>query len=70
VFEAISNIEHNKAPGPDEFPAEFNSVIKDDMMAMFVQLKDVDLPLYKLYFGLMTLLPYLRRRMRAELYST
>jgi hypothetical protein len=40
------------------------------MMAMFVQLKDGDFPLYKLYFGLITLLPYLRRRMRAELYST
>jgi mannosylglycoprotein endo-beta-mannosidase len=24
VFEAISNMEHNKAPGPDGFPAEFS----------------------------------------------
>jgi hypothetical protein len=23
VFEAISNMEHNKAAGPDGFPAEF-----------------------------------------------
>jgi mannosylglycoprotein endo-beta-mannosidase len=26
VFEAISNMEHNKAPGPDGFPAEFCQV--------------------------------------------
>jgi hypothetical protein len=39
VFEAISQMEHNKAPRPDRFPAEFYnffwSVIKDDLMAMF-----------------------------------
>jgi hypothetical protein len=26
VFEAISNMEHNKAPGPDGFPAEFSKL--------------------------------------------
>jgi hypothetical protein len=26
VFEAISQMEHNKAPGPDEFPAEFYKI--------------------------------------------
>jgi hypothetical protein len=39
VLEAISQMEHNKAPGPDGFPAEFYqifwSVIKGDLMAMF-----------------------------------
>jgi hypothetical protein len=34
VFEAISSMEHNKAPGPDGFPTEFYQkfwlVIKDD----------------------------------------
>jgi hypothetical protein len=61
TFEAISNMEHNKAPGPDGFPAElyqkFWQVIKFDMMAMFAQLQDGDIPLYKLNFSLLTLLP-------------
>jgi hypothetical protein len=26
VFEAISNMKHNKAPGPDGFPGEFYQV--------------------------------------------
>jgi hypothetical protein len=47
VFDSISNMEHNKAPGPEGFPAEFYNkfghVIKDELMAAFVQLKDGDL---------------------------
>jgi hypothetical protein len=47
VFDSISNMEHNKAPGPEGFPAEFYKkfwhVIKDELMAVFVQLKDGDL---------------------------
>ena len=61
VFEAISQIETNKAPGPDGFPAEFYktfwNVIKNDLMAMFVQFQEGNLPLYKLNFGVITLLP-------------
>jgi hypothetical protein len=39
VREAIFQMKHNKATGPDGFPAEFFqvfwSLIKDDLMAMF-----------------------------------
>ena len=61
VYEAISRMELNKAPGPDGFLAEFYKtfweVIRDDLMAMFFQLKQGNLPLYKLNFGVITLLP-------------
>jgi hypothetical protein len=61
VFEAISQMEHNKASRPDGFPAEFYQcfwgVIKKDLMAMFVQLQRGDFPLYKLNFRVITLLP-------------
>ena len=61
VFEAISQMKHNKAPGPDGFPAEFyqtfREVVKGDLMAMFVMLQQGELPLYKLNFGVITLLP-------------
>ena len=61
MFEAISQMETNKAPVPDGFPAEFYktfwNVIKNDLMAMFVQFQEGSLPLYKLNFGVITLLP-------------
>ena len=61
VLEAISQMEHNKAPGPDGFPAEFCqkfwSVLKADLMGMFTQLYNGELPLFKLNFGTITLLP-------------
>ena len=54
-------MEHNKAPGPDGFPAEFYQafwdLIKDDLMAMFVDFHNGTLPLYSLNFGIITLLP-------------
>jgi hypothetical protein len=60
VFEAISQMEHNKALGPDGFPTFYQwfwDVIKDDLMAMFTQLHSGDLQLFKMNFGVLTLLP-------------
>ena len=66
VYEAISQMENNKAPGPDGFPAEFYQkfwdVIKDDLMAMFFQLQQGNLPLFRLNFGVITLFPKKRRK--------
>ena len=54
-------MEHNKAPDPDGFPAEFYQqfwdVIKGDLMQMFHDLHKDDLPLFSLNFGVITLLP-------------
>ena len=61
VQEAIFDIEHNKAPGPDGFPAEFYqkfwNTIKGDLMQMFHGLYAGDLPLFSLNFGVITLIP-------------
>ena len=64
IREAIFSMEHNKAPGPDGFPAEFYQhfweVIKGDLMNMFHDLHFGDLPLFSLNFGVITLLPKTR----------
>ena len=43
VFDAITQMKHNKAPGPDGFPVEFYQkcwhIIKRDLMPMFHDLK-------------------------------
>jgi hypothetical protein len=61
VYEAISQMELNKAPGPDGFSAEvyqiFWEVIKKDLMALFTQFSKGEFPLDKLNFGVITLLP-------------
>ena len=61
VQEAIFDIEHNKAPGPDGFPAEFYqkfcNTIKGALMQMFHDLYAGDLPLFSLNFGVITLIP-------------
>jgi hypothetical protein len=61
VWEAVDQMERNKAPGPDGFPAEFYQrfwrILKLDLMALFHQLYERSLPLFKLNFGVITLLP-------------
>jgi hypothetical protein len=61
VRKAIFQMEHNKALGPDGFLAEFYqffwNLIKDDLMALFVDFHKGELPLYSLNFGTIILLP-------------
>jgi hypothetical protein len=61
IRKAFFQMKHNKAPGPDSFPAKFYqvswSLIKDDLMAMFREFHARNLPLFYLNFGTITLLP-------------
>jgi hypothetical protein len=61
VREAIFQIKHNKASGPDGFLTEFYQVfwilIKDNLMAMFRDFHKGNLPLCCLNFGIITLIP-------------
>jgi hypothetical protein len=61
IHDAIFEMEHNKSSGLDGFPAEFYQhfwgVIKSDLVALFECFQKGDLPLYKLNFGVITLLP-------------
>jgi hypothetical protein len=61
VRDAIFDMEHNKAPGLDGFPAKFYQkfwdVIKGDLLQMFHELHTGTLPLFSPSFGLITLIP-------------
>ena len=61
VWHAISHMEHNKAPGPDGFPAEFYQVfwelIKRDLMDLFVDFHQGRLSIFSLNFDVITLIP-------------
>jgi len=51
----------NKAAGHDGFPAKFYLVFwslnKDDLIAMFKDFRDGNLPLHNFNFGIISLLP-------------
>ena len=61
IKEAIFSMKHNKAPGPDGFPAEFYQrfweTVKGDLLQMFRDLSKGDLPLFSLNFRVITLMP-------------
>jgi hypothetical protein len=56
VQEAIFQMEHNKASGPDGFSVKFYQscweIIKSDLMALLYEFHNGDLPLYSLNFGM------------------
>jgi hypothetical protein len=61
IKESMFQMEHNKAPGPDGFSAEFYHVfweiIKEDLLILFSEFYEESLPLFSLNFGVITLLP-------------
>src|SRR3954463_15648589 len=72
VKKAVFQMEHNKAPGPDGFPAEFYQkfwdVIKDDLMNLFGFLQVGQLDLFRLNFGNIILLPKVNNAERIQQY--
>ena len=72
VKDAVFQMEHNIAPGPDGFPAEFYQVfwevIKDDLMALFTDFHKEDLNLFSLNFGIITLIPKVQEATKIQQY--
>jgi mannosylglycoprotein endo-beta-mannosidase len=72
VREAVFQMEHNKSPGPDGFPAEFyqvfRGVIKDDLLAMFHDFRKDILDLFSLNFGIITLIPKIENATKIQQY--
>ena len=72
VRDAMFQMEHNKAPGPDGFPVEFYQVfwnlIKDDLMALFTDFHKEELNLYSLNFGIITLIPKIQEATKIQQY--
>jgi len=72
IRDAVFAMEHNKAPGPDGFPAEFYQkfwdVIKVDLMQMFHDLHSGTLLLFSLNFGVITLILKVQEANRIQQY--
>jgi hypothetical protein len=72
VREVVFQMEHNKSPRPDGFPAEFYKVfwgvIKDDLLAMFHDFHKDSLDLLSLNFGIITLIPKIENATKIQQY--
>ena len=72
VKKAVFQMEHNKATGPDGFPAEFYQtfweIIKTDLLELFNALHVGQLKLFFLNFGEIILLPKVNEAERIQQY--
>jgi hypothetical protein len=72
VTSVVFQMEHNKAPGPDGFPATFYQVfwevIKDDLISLFMDFDKEDLNLFSLNFGIITLIPKILEAIKIQQY--
>jgi hypothetical protein len=72
VKKMIFQMEHNKSPGLDGFPAEFYQVfwdvIKGDLMALFHEFHQGSLPLFSLNFGTIIMLPKCAEAVKIQQY--
>lgn len=61
IKEALFQMEHNKAAGPDKIPIEFYQtcwdIIKDDILELFNNFYNGNLDVSRLNYGIITLLP-------------
>jgi hypothetical protein len=74
VRKAVFQMEHNKVPDPDGFPAEFYQTfwdtIKGDLMDLFVELHDGQLELFRINFGEIILLPKVNEAEQIQQYRS
>jgi mannosylglycoprotein endo-beta-mannosidase len=72
IRKAVFLMEHNKASGPDGFPAEFYQTfwdtIKSDLLELFSSLHAGQLELFRLNFGEIILLPKVNEAERIQQY--
>jgi hypothetical protein len=72
IKKAVFQMEHNKAPGPDGFPAEFYQhfwdAIKTDLIELFQYWHVGQLELFRLNFGEIVLLPKVLEAERIQQY--
>ena len=70
VRAAMFQMEHNKAPGPDGFPAEFYQnfwdIIKADLLELFKCLHADQLDLFRLNYGEIVSLPKIKEAERTQ----
>jgi hypothetical protein len=73
IKQVVFQMEHNKAPGPDGFLAEFYQcfweIIKPDLLSLFGSLHAAQLELFCLNFGELILLPKVNEAERIQQYS-